>query len=251
MKRRLLAAADLFISPADGIRETFGLSLLEAMAAGLPVVVTDWSGYRDIVEDGGNGFLIPTAWQHLTNAPERMAALGWAHDEVLASATFYDTEAMYKALSLLIKDRELRSRFGRRSREIVLSKYSWEVVVRGYDRLFEEQLNAASKSTPRTAYPFVQDLFKGYPSSIVPPDIRYRRGLLSQGSFAEDLRRTTHHPEWIDDIFLHGIEQMLDQNDTLSLNDVVAALRHENTAALHLGRLCKYGLLEVDGGLGE
>ena len=40
------AAADIFVSLSDNIQETFGLTPIEAMAAGLPVVVTDWNGYQ-------------------------------------------------------------------------------------------------------------------------------------------------------------------------------------------------------------
>jgi len=59
-KWRVFAAADVFTSPADNLQETFGLTLLEAMMAELPLVVSDWNGYRDLVENGSNGFLVPT-----------------------------------------------------------------------------------------------------------------------------------------------------------------------------------------------
>ena len=39
----------------------FGLVIVEAMASGLPVVATDWNGYRDLVAHGDSGFLVPTA----------------------------------------------------------------------------------------------------------------------------------------------------------------------------------------------
>lgn len=48
------AAADVFCSPSD--TETFGNTVLEAMAAGAPVVVADRGGVTDFVEDGTNGF---------------------------------------------------------------------------------------------------------------------------------------------------------------------------------------------------
>ena len=54
------AAADVFLSLVDNIQETFGLAPVEAMAAGLPVVVSDWDGYRYTVRDGVDGLLIPT-----------------------------------------------------------------------------------------------------------------------------------------------------------------------------------------------
>jgi glycosyltransferase involved in cell wall biosynthesis len=57
---RCWAAADLFLSLVDNAQETFGLAPVEAMAAGLPVVVSDWNGYRFTVKDQQEGFLIPT-----------------------------------------------------------------------------------------------------------------------------------------------------------------------------------------------
>ena len=59
-KKLALAAADLFCSPADNLQETFGLSVLEAMASSLPVVASDWNGYRDlVVQHGSTGWLVP------------------------------------------------------------------------------------------------------------------------------------------------------------------------------------------------
>ena len=58
-KNLALAAADLFCSPADNLQETFGLSVLEAMASSLPVIASDWNGYRDLVLHGSTGWLVP------------------------------------------------------------------------------------------------------------------------------------------------------------------------------------------------
>ena len=53
----LLAAADLYVAP--GPAETFGLSALEAMAAGIPVLSVDRGGVADRIRDSGAGALYP------------------------------------------------------------------------------------------------------------------------------------------------------------------------------------------------
>jgi glycosyltransferase involved in cell wall biosynthesis len=55
--RNLLSTLDLFVSPARS--EPFGLSIVEAMAAGVPVVATASEGAREIIEDNQTGRLVP------------------------------------------------------------------------------------------------------------------------------------------------------------------------------------------------
>ena len=62
LKHQALAAADLAVSLVDNTQETFGLSVAEAMAACLPVVASNWNGYRDLIRQGVDGFLVPSRW---------------------------------------------------------------------------------------------------------------------------------------------------------------------------------------------
>ncbi|MDR1396476.1 MAG: glycosyltransferase family 4 protein [Desulfarculales bacterium] len=131
LKPCLLAACDIFVSPADNIQETFGLSLLEAMAAGKPVVAADFSGYRDLVRHGQSGFLVPTLraedmgpidalWPLL---PEHMSALQ------VAQRTPLDMDAWLGYLKLLLGDGNLRLQMGEAGQRRIRELFDWKVVV--------------------------------------------------------------------------------------------------------------------------
>jgi colanic acid/amylovoran biosynthesis glycosyltransferase len=61
--KKILANSDIFVQHSvtaeDGDVESFGISLVEAMATGIPVVVTDHNGFPDTIADGETGFLVP------------------------------------------------------------------------------------------------------------------------------------------------------------------------------------------------
>ena len=62
-----LASASVFVAPATG-HESFGVVLVEAMAAGVPVVATDIEGYREVVRDDVDGLLVRPGDPHVVAA---------------------------------------------------------------------------------------------------------------------------------------------------------------------------------------
>lgn len=71
----LLAASDVFVLPS--LNEAFGLVLLEAMMAGLPIIGTNNGGIPEIIEDRKNGILVP---------PKDAEALADSIEEILSSS---------------------------------------------------------------------------------------------------------------------------------------------------------------------
>lgn len=140
------AGADVFCSLSDNIQETFGIVPIEAMAAGLPVVVADWDGYKDTVRDGIDGFRIPTL----------MPGAGLGGDLALRHALEIDTYDMYcgHTCSLvaveveataatfvrLFDSPELRQQMGEAGRQRARGVYDWATIIPQYEALWA-QLN--------------------------------------------------------------------------------------------------------------
>lgn len=181
------AAADLFCSLSDNLQETFGLTPLEAMAAGLPVVVSDWDGYRDTVRDGVDGFCIPTLMPEpgFGHDLAQRFALGVDNYDRYCGYTSQlvavDIEAASQALRRLFANPALRRQMGmagaRRAREV----FDWSMIIPRYQALWAElaarrgQGNALPAETH--AWPAHMDpfrIFVGYPTEALTAQSRLR-----------------------------------------------------------------------------
>jgi starch synthase len=180
------ASADVFCSLSDNIQETFGIVPIEAMAAGLPVVVSDWDGYKDTVRDGVDGFRVPTL----------MPGAGLGADLAQRHALAIDTYDMYcghtctfvavdvaataRAFALLFDSRELRQKLGTAGRERAQSVYDWRVIIPQYEALWAQlaELRAAQAPTLKAlAHPWPARLdpfhaFTSYPTRVLSPQTR-------------------------------------------------------------------------------
>lgn len=138
-KRVLFGMADIFVSLSDNPQETFGLTLLEAMAAGLPVIASDYDGYRDIVIDGQTGLLVSTLGEAETDTVDVLAPLCYDNHVhlLLAQQLAVDVPATAAALGRLITDPDLRREMGRAGRERALAVFSWDTVITDHLALWD------------------------------------------------------------------------------------------------------------------
>ncbi|WP_419728854.1 glycosyltransferase family 4 protein [Lichenicola sp.] len=180
VRRAAWSVADLFVSPVDNVQETFGLTPLEAMAAGLPVVVSDWNGYRETVRDGVDGFRIRT----IAAPPGLSEDLALRFSEggldgyeaqvgAIGQSVAVDIDAMAGAIGRLAADPSLRRSMGRTAQTRARQDYDWSVVVPRHQALWGElaERRAAAISPPGThpARPDPFHVFRGYPSEPLSP----------------------------------------------------------------------------------
>jgi hypothetical protein len=155
----LWAGADIFLSLVDNIQETFGITPLEAMAAGLPVVASDWDGYRFTIRHGTDGFLVPTLGG--PSGPLGSAMIQLHLHEGVSYQTYAGEVAQHTAvhigraadaLAALIHSPELRRKMGAAGRARVRESLDWPVVARAYGALLDELAairGAAADPPPR------------------------------------------------------------------------------------------------------
>ena len=104
----LLNKLDVFTLPS--LAECFPLSVLEAMAHGVPPVVTDVGGNREIIEDGVSGYVVPAA----------------------------DHEALAEKIICLLQDKELVRSIGEHACGTIQARFSMETMLSNYAQLYDK-----------------------------------------------------------------------------------------------------------------
>jgi glycosyltransferase involved in cell wall biosynthesis len=104
--RPALGAADVFVLSSVAV-ETFSNAALEAMAAGLPVVLSDIGGASEMVIDGYNGYLYPPG----------------------------DVSVLTKKIAFFLDNRGPRKQIGEQARTIVRQKFGFDAMVNEYQKL--------------------------------------------------------------------------------------------------------------------
>jgi glycosyltransferase involved in cell wall biosynthesis len=108
------AAADAFVLPSM-FQETFGLVILEAFAAGIPVIGARSGGVPELVKDNQNGLLVDQG----------------------------DVDGLYRAMRRLLRDPELRERLGAEGRQTAVNM-SWENTVDRLEPIYQKALTSRS-----------------------------------------------------------------------------------------------------------
>ncbi|OIQ50015.1 GDP-mannose-dependent alpha-(1-2)-phosphatidylinositol mannosyltransferase [Pseudodesulfovibrio hydrargyri] len=195
-KRELFRQADVFVSIADNPQETFGITLVEAGAFGLPVVASDYDGYRDIVTHEETGLLVPTMGLAETPDVDLDAPLNFDNQYhlALAQTTAVDIPALAGALGRLVRDPGLRAAMGAAGRDRVRRLFHWPEVIGQYtalwDALWEEPVEAGPlRDLPHPLAPEYGRIFGHYPARTLDDGVK-----LSIGRTGEAFYRNRDFP---------------------------------------------------------
>jgi len=107
----LLSTFDVFVSPSRS--EPFGLSMVEAMAAGVPIAATQSEGAREIIDAGVTGLLFPIA----------------------------DFPAMAEAICVLLENRSVRESLATSALQVVRERFSLDRMVEATEQVYRQALD--------------------------------------------------------------------------------------------------------------
>ena len=191
------SASDVFLSLVDSTQETFGLTPIEAMASGLPVVGSDWNGYKDTIEHGKTGFLVPTYSlaseilpcfvNHLCFSPSQTDYLA----SISSNSVSIDESVAARYLISLASNQDLLRKLSLQAR-IHAESFSWLRIFSQYEELLQHLDSIRSRHLEDVSFSNFSyfSLFDSWPTrrSPVLPPIRYKKNvhfLIDLNSFCE------------------------------------------------------------------
>lgn len=256
-RAELISACDIFTSPVDNLQETFGLTPVEAMACGVPQVVSDWAGYRDTVRNGQTGFLVKTYW---ADCMDDIAALDCFPSDppqrrnlyryLSVRSTAVDIDDYQRKLMTLIEDDELRIEMGRASMRIASEQYGLEQYVYNTEQVWSELTERAeSEAYQRDNYVPMLNLcsdFQEYPSYFVNESSSFKLRDLHWQERLASLPRRQDFESYVEEAALPElIIKQLSEHDPISGMELFQRLSRFTPQQImrELLFLCKYGFV--------
>ncbi|MBI1417274.1 MAG: glycosyltransferase [Limimaricola sp.] len=262
VRRWIWSGADIFTLPADNVQETFGLVPVEAMGAGLPVVMPDWDGFKDTVLHGQTGFLVPTRMP--PPGTGRLLAKRFAEGSddylrylsLMLQQTQIDIPAYAESILTLARDPELRRRMGAAGVAHIRKNFDWAAIIPRYLALAAELAEMRAKA-PRTSgrlsSPIEIDpytLYADYPTGPLLPEalITPRHGLTTAGLARLDRfsGRALYGRKVVADALLLQIAALLERSGpqtVAALTEAVGATAPQVTAAVLF--LAKFDIVQI------
>ncbi len=254
-KELALMAADVFVSPSDNIQETYGITVVEAMSAELPVIISDWNGYKDFVSDGENGYLIPTTYYLGTDNSLDFIDIQYQlgllnHDYMIglrSMTTCLDYNLMAERLIFLAKNPQKRIEIGVNAKTNWRLKFSWDIVQKQlrdlWAELYIERTKAISNRPQRASMPPIKYLFNDYGTN----EVKIKNSKVKVSSVNPNLiKHRLHHSlsRIIIGTSIDNLIEYLNQNQFLDTKDLSKLGISIEKQPLVMSMLKKFGMIE-------
>lgn len=258
-KKTLFSIASIFIAPSDNLQETFGISIIEAMAAGLPIVASDWDGYKDLIVEGETGYRIRTMLPRYPPAFDDIRGSGDMRvPDLLASSTMVDVRQLAECVERVLADPGKRRAMGEAARKRACNLYAWSVVIKQYEDLWKHLLCEAKQSSaaaPEAALDLdtfsYQEIFSHYPTAFLEENSMVRLSEIGRTWIHgyDLLAKTPGADGWFQSATFQTIVTFLRGMPDAPVRNVLDAIRNHEPlsdvfAIAHVCRLIKYGLVE-------
>jgi len=250
----------VFVSPADSLQETFGITLIEAMATGRPVIASDWNGYRDIVVHGETGILVPTMMPKYSRHFDDVRGSGYMHtSDLLSATTIVDVPSLISAIEALLGSAELRFSMGSAGQRRARALYDWPVVVGQYEQVWDDSADQSRRRalpslepTSRFDQQNYMHVFGHFATQLLSDHTQVSistYGLACMQRF-ELLGALAKPATWFSPELLLQVLSVAAQSDVTTVAEIASRLMEgrdlqTDRAAAHVWRLAKCGALEL------
>ena len=230
----LYSACDIFTSPVDNVQETFGLTPIEAMACGVPQVVSDWNGYRDTVADNETGFLVKTFWTecmsdiaHMDCLPSDVNRRSMLQRYLQVRSVAVDCTEYCDKLQMLIDNPLMRKKFSEACRKRAEYCFSLQNTVKKTEEVWgelHEMAKGAESDFNNINVPMIDycNDFRDYPTQMFKDTTVFEATECGVAGSSDDLPQYRIFNCNVEEAVLPGrILQYILENKYVSMADVV------------------------------
>ncbi|MGC4192912.1 MAG: glycosyltransferase [Thermomicrobiales bacterium] len=251
LRRMLYTGADAFLALSDSVGESFGLTVAEAQAAALPVIAVDWDGFRDQIDHGRSGLLVPTIWGDRLEdgAAWQLLASGRELDLANAQTVGVDWSEFLRTMHQLVcmSDAE-RAAIGDAGCRVAHGR-DWSNVVRKYEGIWENTHVTPSQPLLGDTHTRRSHIFRGYATRLLDSSMSVALGPLwdERGPYlnpAWDLQRTVCDAQLADEI-VGVVWSKSGQRTRIEKIEQRFADRSKGIVDWHILWLVKHGVLRI------
>ncbi len=251
-KHILFSVSDVFVALSDNFQETFGQVLLEAMAYNMPIIATDWGGFRDVLSDYPNWMKVETfcfdGVEEILSVYEKISYEMLLH-LYWASCIWLDLGKLERYMTLCIEEVCGRGYLPMDKEAHIDNKWNWNILIGEYISCWEEMLKSKNqrlfgdRKTVDISGEIGRIFFDIYPSFRLD----YRKDLICNVMDKELLEKGTGlHSELRERLDGLRIKSFLEETDgNILLEDLVRSV-----GIWEASWMLKQGWVQIEGAIG-